>query len=103
MHEHSDNPWLTKILTPAEVRKLARALRAIEQAHVSEFRSDIFVKYQDLLGLHDWVERWAEANPVLARKLGVANPSRPPRRSTAAARAGKREPLGVERGRGEGK
>ena len=148
MHERSDNPWLTKILTAAEVRMLARRLKAmlppgaaslsadpahsvestlrigslarrckdereasgltfqqaavrlkvpqyrlkaIERGDILEFRSDVFAKYQDLLGLHDWVERWAGANPSLARRLGVVIPSRPRRRSPAGSLRARRQ------------
>lgn len=64
---------LTLKQAAAQLKVPQYRLKAIEDGHISEFRGDILMKYRDMLGLHDWIERWAEANPGLARKLGVAD------------------------------
>jgi hypothetical protein len=75
-------------------------LKAIESGRQSEFNADVFVRYARLLAIEDWVSRWMELNPRLARDLGLVpfrsarggrkghQRSDPPLQSRRAVRAG---------------
>ena len=46
-------------------------LRAIENGHLSEFRSDVARRYFRFLEIEAWVAQWCKANRRLARRLGL--------------------------------
>ena len=47
-------------------------IKAIEEGRLKQMLPDVLMKYINFLELEDWFRQWAEANPKLAEKLGVA-------------------------------
>ena len=46
-------------------------LKGIEERHGTEILPDVLEKYIKLLKIEKWFQKWAEANPEMAEKLGV--------------------------------
>jgi hypothetical protein len=46
-------------------------LKAIEHGAWAEFKADIAHRYFKYLGIDSWVAQWSQANPGLARRIGL--------------------------------
>jgi len=46
-------------------------LKSIEERHGTEILPNVLEKYIKLLKIEKWFQKWAEANPKMAEKLGV--------------------------------
>ncbi len=50
-------------------------IRAVENCRQQEIMPDVLRSYLGFLELAEWAGHWAEANPELARHLGLVRPS----------------------------
>ena len=47
-------------------------IKAIEEGRLKQILPDVLAKYIRFLELEDWFRQWADANPKVAEKLGIA-------------------------------